>query len=173
MTKVQGAPGWKITEIWYYKQQVIVDNRRQSYYRTDTGFMTMINRILRKFIFSVRFLPEAPPYPSRDFAATRKCGQMRPSAPVGCEDGFPASLDTALAGLFGMRMFFGFLTPGSRRRRRIEERGPVSVGGVVPLRRRGSGGKPMTRADTSVRPCEMPRSIRGVGTGLRACPDEG
>ena len=49
MTKVQGVVGYEITEIWYYKQSVIVDKRSQSYYRADTGFMTMINRIFRKF----------------------------------------------------------------------------------------------------------------------------
>ena len=55
LTKVQGVAGYGITEIWYYKQPVIVDIRSQSYYRADTGFITMINRIFRKFaIFEKR-----------------------------------------------------------------------------------------------------------------------
>ena len=47
--------------------------------------------------------------------------------------GFPASLDTALAGLLGMRVFFVFLTLSSRRRRRIE--GRPSLDGLGASRR--------------------------------------
>ena len=77
MTKVQGVVGYGIAEIWYYKQQFIVDKRSQSYYRADTGFMTMINRIFRKFhIFerSDRLRHHTRP---RSMARDGNCAQMR------------------------------------------------------------------------------------------------
>ncbi len=77
MTKAQGVAGYGITEIWYYKQQVIVDKRSQSYYRADTGFMTMINRILRKFHIFERNARLRHHTRSRPGERDGKCGQMR------------------------------------------------------------------------------------------------
>ena len=96
MTKVQGAPGWEITEIWYYKQQVIVDKRSQSYYRTDTGFMTIINRIFRKFLIFERSdrLRHHTRIPR--IRAGGKCGQMRDEP--GARVQVPAGAMTADAG---------------------------------------------------------------------------
>ncbi len=49
MTKMQGASWREITEIYYYKQSVIMDIRGQSHYWTITGFIKIIYRIFQKF----------------------------------------------------------------------------------------------------------------------------